>query len=276
MELYKFREVNANNLSALANKQFWLSSLSQLNDPFEGSYIKDNKVSEAIIDDLVSMLKKDISDAKYNEALETFGVKNGELTKRDFAKKLAEHGLDDLLKIIHSSKVACFSLNEPSNDPILSNLMWSHYANGLRGFCLIFDGDLLQEEIYQSNEVMRPIKIEYKNVPNTLKLLDFIESGVFSRSNMEGIIQSVTKTIATKSIEWDYENEFRMVSLKESHFRNYSDNVLKSIVFGEKISSEHKKLLLDIVKANHSNVLIQEARLKLNSYSLEIVPYIDS
>ncbi|MFT6989937.1 MAG: hypothetical protein ACJASL_001914 [Paraglaciecola sp.] len=47
--LYKFREVNTNNLSALANNKFWFSSLNDFNDPFEGSHIKGNNIDSELL-----------------------------------------------------------------------------------------------------------------------------------------------------------------------------------------------------------------------------------
>ena len=42
MKLYKFRAVNTNSLTLLANNQLWFSSLDDFNDPFEGAHILNN------------------------------------------------------------------------------------------------------------------------------------------------------------------------------------------------------------------------------------------
>lgn len=48
MYLYKFREINTNNLSALENNQLWFSSINDFNDPFEGSHVKENNIEAAL------------------------------------------------------------------------------------------------------------------------------------------------------------------------------------------------------------------------------------
>lgn len=273
MELYKFREINTNNLTALANNQLWFSNQSDFNDPFEGAHIKDNKVPQEILEIFVCKSKEEIGTEKFTELLTKMGLKEGGFTSDQLFQKIAEHDLQILINIIHSSKIVCLSLSEPDNDPIKNNLMWSHYAAGLRGFCLVFDGDLLQKDIYSfANKSIRPIKIEYKNKPNTLKLLDFIQSESVLGNNDINFVQAVTKTVATKSVDWAYENEFRIMSLEKNIFHHYSTETLKEIVIGEKMPEAQKTLLLNTVKANHPKIIVKKARLKPDSYSLEIVP----
>ncbi|ABG41258.1 hypothetical protein Patl_2747 [Paraglaciecola sp. T6c] len=273
MLLYKFREFNANNLTALANKQLWFSNQSDFNDPFEGAHIKDNLVPQDILDVFVCQSKEEIGQKKYTEMLTEMGLKEGEFTNAQLFQKIAEHDLQILIDVIHNSKIVCLSLSEPGNDPIYNNLMWSHYADGLRGFCLVFDNDLLQQDIYSSsNKVMRPIKIQYQNTPNTLNLVDFIKSeSVLGSEGSDNFVQAVTETIATKSTEWDYENELRIMSLDKSNFHHYASETLKEVVIGEKMPSTQRKLLIDTLKATYPDVIIKEAKLQTESYSLEIV-----
>jgi hypothetical protein len=274
MELYKFRDVNINNLTALANRQLWFSNQSDFNDPFEGAHTKDNKVPQELLDIFVSKSKEEVGETKFTKMLTDMGLKEGTFTNDQLFQKIAEHDIQVLINTIHNSKIVCLSLYESENDPISNNLMWSHYADGLRGFCLVFDGDLLQQDIYSSsNKAMRPIKIEYKSTPNTLSLLDFIKSESILGSDTDiNFVQTVTETIATKSVEWSYENEFRIMCLDKSNFHNYSVESLKEIIIGEKMPASQKKLLLATVRASHPEIIVKEARLKPNSYSLEIVP----
>lgn len=273
VKLYKFRGFNANNITALSNRQLWFSQQSDFNDPFEGAYIKDNKLPQELLNAFACKLKNEITEIKFSQMLIDMELKKDELTSEQIFQGIAEYHLQILINIVHKSKIICLSLSNPENDPVNNNLMWSHYADGLRGFCLVFDGDLLQEDIYiSSNESMRPIKIQYKSTPNTLSLLDFIKSDFVLDSDQNiNFIEAVTKTIATKSVEWSYENELRIMTLDKNNFHNYSEKTLKEIVIGMKTPESQKKILLDIVKANHPEIIIKEARLKPDSYSLETV-----
>lgn len=273
MKLYKFRDFNTNNLTALANKQLWFSNREDFNDPFEGAHIRDNQVPKDILDTFVSKSKEDIDETKIVTMLTNMGLEEGKFTDDQLFQKIAEHDIQLLINFIQKSKIVCLSLYEAENDPIINNLMWSHYSNGLRGFCLVFDGDSLQQDIYSSaNQIIRPIKIKYQQTPNTLSLLDFINSESILGSDPDiDFVQTVTETIATKSTEWAYENEFRIVSLDTNNFHCYSTESLKEIVIGEKMPQTQRKLLIDTVKLSHPEVIIKEAKLISDSYSLEII-----
>jgi len=274
MNLYKFRSVDTNNIVALANRQLWFSSRDDFNDPFEGSWIRNNHISQEMLSTAVYKSKEDIGEKKYLKMLFDMGLKEEGLTNDTLFQRMAEHDLDVLINEVHGSKIVCLSMESESNDPIENNLMWSHYADGLRGYCLVFDNEALQQDVHESSDrSMRPIEVEYKNIPNTLKLDEFVRSKGMLGNDDTDFVQSVTETIATKSLDWKYENEMRIVSLSKDKFHTYSQSTLKEIVLGEKMSPSHKKLVKDTVLANHPNILIKEARLKPNSYKITIVPH---
>lgn len=272
MHLYKFREVNTNNLSALANNQLWFSSLNDFNDPFEGSHIKDNNIDFELLSSFELKLKDDVGDHQYQEILDELNLIDGAFTKEEFFQKMAEHDLEKFINIVHSSKVVCLSIEQEENNPITNNLMWSHYANGLRGYCLVFNGDELLKDIYSSTtESIRPIIVEYQDHPNVIKLNDFLQSEGLLNSEDINFVEKVTETVATKSSDWKYENEFRIMSLNKSDFHYYTPNTLKEIIVGDKMLMSEKNLLLSVVKAASPNVVVKTARLKNNTYQVEIV-----
>ncbi len=274
MELYKFREFNANNLTALSNKQLWFSNQDDFNDPFEGTYIIDNHIPKNILETFACKRKEGVSTESYRKMISELGLIEGEFTNSELFIKIAKHDLNLIIDTIHDSKIACLSLSEPDNDPVVSNLMWSHYADGLRGFCLVFNDELLQQNIRSSsNKTMQPIKIKYQDKPNTLKLLDFIDcERTLGSDEYINFVRSVTDTIATKSTEWAYENETRILTLDKSNFHYYSENSLIQVIVGDKMPRAQRKLLLDTIKLIHPNATVKKARLMDDSYSVEIVP----
>ncbi len=272
LSLFKFREVNTNNLSALANNQLWFSSLNDFNDPFEGAHIKDHHINIDELTNFECKIKDEVGVEEYNKILSELELVDGKYTQTELFKKIAEHDLDKFISIVHNSKVICFSMEDETKNPLTNNLMWSHYANGLRGFCLVFNGDELLKDLFKSTkESMRPIIVEYKDKPNILKLNEFIHSeGLYSNSDIN-FVQKVTETIATKSTDWEYEKEFRVMSLNQESFHNYSPSSLKEIVIGDKMPEAERNLLLKIVSGLCKNILIKTARLQNNSYKIEIV-----
>lgn len=61
------------------------------------------------------------------------------------------------------------------------------------------------------------------------------------------------------------------MTLDKRSFHHYSSETLKEVILGEKMPLTQKKLLIDTLKATYPDVIIKEARLKVESYSLEIV-----
>lgn len=272
MHIYKFRELNTNNLTAIANNQLWFSSLDDFNDPFEGCHTKVVNVDSELISKYQLLPKNGIKEQQYREILNEVGLIEGEFTKEEIFQKLAEYDLEQFIKIIHGCKVVCFSLQQEPNNPLTNNLMWSHYANGLRGYCLVFDGDELMKDMYSSTkESIRPIIVQYQDQPNIIDLSDFLQSQWFLNGDDINFVEKVTETVSTKSSDWKYENEFRILSLNRRSFHCYNSNTLKEIIVGDKMSASEKSLLLRVVKASNPNIIVKTARLKDSTYQIEIV-----
>jgi len=278
MKLYKFRTLSTNSLSALANNKLWFSRLNDFNDPFEGAHILNSKVSD---DDLVLFSKsinwkskEEVGEEAYNKILSSMKINDDGLSKITLLKCIAKHDLNILVEIIHNSKIACFSLYDEKNDLLKENLMWSHYANGLRGFCLVFDGSKLQSDIYESsNKSMRPIQIKYQDEPKLLILSDYIRSIITPEFEDHDYIRTITETIATKSVKWKYENEVRISVLGKINLHLYSYETLLEIVIGSRMPKDQKNLVIGIAKKSNPNIIIKEACLKHNSYQIEILDY---
>jgi len=275
MKLYKFRTVNTNSLALLSNNQLWFSVFSGFNDPFEGTYVLDDSVSDEELDQYNIISKEEMGNEKYNEMLTGLGLKEGEFTKKELFLKLAEHAFKNFISITRGAHISSFSLCDDEKDPIDENLMWSHYAAGLRGFCLVFHYEKLLQDIMDSSETaIMPIKVNYQDNPNTLRLLDFVKSnGVLGGEEDEDYVKTATQTIATKSEDWSYENELRILSLDSVNLHRYTPESLIEVVLGDKMPEQHRKLILDIAKSNNSDISIKKAKLIPNSYNLEIVDF---
>ncbi|MUK26584.1 DUF2971 domain-containing protein [Aliivibrio fischeri] len=192
----------------------------------------------------------------------------------DFLSKLAKSEFDIVLKLIQLSKVISLSLSDNDCDPITDNLMWSHYADGLRGFCLVFDSQKLQADIHKaSDRVIRPVKVSYQNTPNIIDINEFIESPAMLGVSELNYIDYVVGTIASKSESWRYENEFRILSMSDSNLHGYSVSSLCEIIIGDKMPEDQQKLVTGIGKSVNPDMIIKRAKLKENSYLIEIVDY---
>ncbi|MCY9805892.1 DUF2971 domain-containing protein [Vibrio scophthalmi] len=275
--LYKFRDVNTNSLTALANAELWFSSKEDFNDPFEGTLILDESLDESDYqlwrDNVDWTMEIDPQDKGFVQLCESLSLNPSTTDEKLLILEGLRSDLGVLKKIIHESKFLCLSQRDQTTDPIYENLMWSHYAQGLRGFCLVFNNDGLQKDINKaSKKRMRGIKILYQDQPNKISLSEYLRSDMWTNKNCKKYIQTVTETIATKSSVWKYENEMRIMTLdSQANAYNYSPETLEEIVLGEKMPQRHKELVLSIAKSKYPHAKIKIARIIPNTYKIEIV-----
>lgn len=281
MKLYKFRQVDTFSLSSLSNNTLWFSNLDDFNDPFEGSYVLNEELSERVMGELITRVvpkpDEEVDLDKRNRLFEEAGVTDGGADLESFFPKMVKRDFERaLVATVHRSKAVCMSMedSDPSKDPLYENLMWSHYADGLRGFCMIFDGELLQRDFYERELSVRPIVVDYQDEPVCLNLEDFATSNHILNENPNAdIISDVTQTIGTKSTAWSYEKEFRMLSLEDSNLHSYPSQALIEIVLGEKMPLDQRKLVLDTARSANPDVVVKIAQLRKGTYSLEIIDY---
>ncbi|WP_133150164.1 DUF2971 domain-containing protein, partial [Vibrio splendidus] len=200
--LYKFRPVNTNSLTSLANAELWFSAKEDFNDPFEGTLI----LNELLSDDDYRLWKSNVNwnmeihhqDKDFVKLCKLLGLDPYKTGEEELILEGLRYELNILTKIIHDSKFLCLSQRDQISDPIYENLMWSHYAQGLRGFCLVFNNDGLQKDInIAPDKRMRGIKIKYQEQPNEISLSEFLRSDMWINKDKKDYIKVVTETIAT-------------------------------------------------------------------------------
>ena len=102
--------------------------------------------------------------------------------------------------------VACFS------EDVDNILMWAHYADGHRGFCLEFD---TKDETFSKAH-----PVVYSNLLPALNMAD-----VFIRNSRNNLMAIYT----TKAASWAYEKEWRLLIDKGDMAYKVSDNTLTGV-----------------------------------------------
>lgn len=224
---YKYRAniIDGNNVSrdinSLLNDELWASGLSNLNDPFEAVY-KDN-ISKSL---------------KLLEKILKAGT------------GLVQKNWDDLMAF--NNKIGFYSLALSNNEFPDNELMWAHYANSHRGFCIAYDIKQLefsQKSPYDVNEM----KIVYKMDPPSIDVTNI------------GDKNFLVKMFGTKSKIWEYENEIRLIY---NHFgiKKYNSFSLKSIYFGLNMDEKYQIQIIDGL-SNH-DVNFYKMCMEQESYKL--------
>lgn len=134
---------------------------------------------------------------------------------------------------ISKKSVCCFSRNK---DNIL---MWSHYADNHKGFCIGID-----EKIYSDENLLSDVC--YENIDPNIRQ-EIINSHVPGEIN-----KKYEKLITHKHEDWKYEEEVRMIlEMKDPNLSGktvrLSENQIKEIYFGCRMPYKNKQLIEKIM-----------------------------
>jgi hypothetical protein len=277
---YKYRAINKYSLETLINNTIYFSKHTDFNDPFEFSTpFPDLKIMYTEISKGVDKLlaKKIISIGDHQHL-------------KKVCRKIIEEkssSLDQKHEEIKKSlaKTGVYSLSK-TNDEIL---MWSHYADNHKGFCIGF------ENLHQNTiPVTKPLTINYTNQYTDLSapelILDFykkmygqhiaLTDSEWNKKYRE--LANQTKfaddqrggiaILTDKYEKWSYEQEFRLIDEKGFGLRTFDLSCLKTITFGLRTSAQDIETIINISKNKKSNVEFFQAQKKKNTFALEITP----
>lgn len=146
----------------------------------------------------------------------------------------------------HNRAFHCVSSFESEEDFLCNGLlMWAHYADGHKGFCIAYNEHLLDGlKEGAINEGFCGVKYsdELPDIPT------------------DGDNRAFLNVIRTKSKIWEYEQEVRMI-YSNSGVKQLGNNVVDAIYMGCKISDYNKWVLMGIAK-----------RLGVKCYKIEFDP----
>src|SRR5665213_166203 len=194
-------------------------------------------------------------------------------------------------------RIACFC-SEPVN-----LLMWSHYADGLRGFCIVFDEQLVTNTTPKGFI----IDVAYLEKPplvdsfvyavshdqedyHVMAIQEARPRGRYQRKTESGLITGYREAadtalkhmremwqhaFAAKPLEWRYEKERRLLvptdrQDREPIFREYPKRAVREIVVGEKMPAGYLRRLASIVKERYGKIPLRTARRSSDVYKLII------
>lgn len=266
--VYKFSSLNVNSLSALAEGKAWFSKLIDFNDPFEGQFIvtppdfKNERerffahVADTIPKYPLASPALNLVRARYNESpgdFEKFVNSTVTSASRSFYESYLNIGAYCL-----ASDIPGVEASQVSNV-----MMWSHYADGMKGFCIKFNPNKLFESLKKYNEEnFFWAKVHYQNEMYKVDFYDLVDI----ERNVSG------KAIHTKHTGWEYEYECRLLTNNPGLYK-YSHDAIECIYIGSKMPASHQKLLWDICSVNFPDVDIFSVRTHVSGYAVELGKY---
>ena len=233
--IYRYRSENDYAFDELENGYLYFPHRQQLNDPFDcfPNLLKIPSSKTHLRKNLQIHLKKHLNKSR-QEAREI--ARNSDL------KEYHESLVDSYLKTLNSKGIGCFTI-DPTNF-----MMWSHYANYHKGFCLGFD--------YSKDET-------YFRSLEAVKYVDKFETKEYL-PNQFGELRHL---FFTKSSVWKQEKEFRVLK-SEFGKHDFSRESLNFIIFGLKCSKETIIKVLDVTEGKYPNVEYYIGSLPKNTFGI--------
>ena len=154
-----------------------------------------------------------------------------------------------------------------------SPFMWAHYGDELKGFCLVFDYELLLKTM-KSDSLLYD-RVEYLKYPRIISGSNLIneKSGLEEVAGCEFKNQNSNRVFKTcffsKPLEFINEREFRFIAESKGG-RSYSSDSLLSIIIGDKMKKPQRERLLNTVSSLGIDTQIKFARTKNNSFKIHI------
>lgn len=231
----------------MAEPNIWLSSPSHLNDPFEFRPKLDfTATRDQLIEAAAQMLKRRnpewTSHTATAEAVALYlqGRHRDEANLREIQKFAIE--------TCHKEIGLC-CLSEVNN----SILMWTHYANNHRGYCLQYEAT---DRTYLFGEAQ---KVSYsQNYPVV---------NIFNTT-----LEEQTELIFfTKFEGWAYEKEWRVAKTTGTGLCSYPADLLKGVIFGLRTNDKDKNEIKRYIKCRGHDVRYYQCFQSEDSFALNIV-----
>jgi hypothetical protein len=222
MIIYKYRDwKDSNHKKVLNNLELFFSSPKSLNDPFDSKIRFD--------------LPSDLDNASENLKIKGIPpefIKNYILI-RDKNESLSSKDEDILI-----DKIGIISFSKTWKNILL----WSHYSNNHKGFCVGFNADLLSFEKTKKRDVEYPFDNKYPII--------------------EPREENLETKFFTKSLDWKYEEEYRIVKIFEEltecdaliRKESFPKEALAEVYLGLEMEENHKQEILNLCKKLQVNV----------------------
>lgn len=256
--IFKYRSVTESSLKNLQDGTVWLADPRSLNDPYDCAHFTDmNRMSQDLWRNMPPQLAEKLPPDKFTPdvllQLSNSADPEGFLVDTLLSDKPAEHreqikeAMRGAMHALHEDMVREYSENLKGafklcsfSERLDSSLMWSHYANYHKGFCIEYDVRAFPPSDYRSRFLYPVIYTDsvYDATPHFMK---GVEHDGFNNLhlNLAGLF---------KAIDWSYEREWRLLFANGvlNEAQAYPMGKPKAVYLGSHIPSGDQDQILDI------------------------------
>lgn len=236
--LYKYRSwSDCYHKKLIIDKELFFSSPMAFNDPFD--FQITYRYDKLTRDERKEIYKNELINLGYSgtdlEKQSDFLADNGPLADPNYIARAQAYQQDKM-----NASFGVVSLSSvPDNI-----LMWSHYGNNHKGFCIDFNARFFIEDLQSSLHSVTYEELYPEIVPTAAS----------------SWLHNQARIMATKFREWEYEKEYRLVKYGYSNkVATLSEKYFKSLILGCAMPDDQKSEIIDAAKASLPNIEIYQA-----------------
>lgn len=244
--LYRYRSLAGDHgrsgfEDAIVRSQMYWQTHKAFNDPFDCSPVLDFSMSRLKWKSYQqSVVSRNLSRADGRRRVAKLNLERSSMRKKQESLEQA------FWHAIERTAFCCLSTDN------VSVLMWSHYADYHRGVCFEF-----KESPQDLTFIALPIS--YSSTRPVVRPADEMNNETF------------TACVLSKSKDWEYEREFRMVDHGSgAGFRSFHPDRLKGLILGCRISKEDENYVLSTVRKHRNDIKVRKCVLDSSQYAIEI------
>ncbi|WP_272022060.1 DUF2971 domain-containing protein [Olleya namhaensis] len=196
-----------------------------MNDPFEYKF------------NLKIDVNSKVSEKKYFEKFPKNTIDDYRKWQKGISDNFTWYNEQEIRKYSAITYNLC-SFSEKNNN----NLMWSHYTNNHKGFCVEYSDELF--DFFKSNKKFLACgKVNYSQSPPLVESFEEDESKLF-------------KIFFNKQLEWKYEEEFRVLFKcnGKTEFVEIENKFIKSVFIGSKCDAAFSDKIIDVCSRNNIKI----------------------
>ncbi|MDR3561177.1 MAG: DUF2971 domain-containing protein [Negativicutes bacterium] len=231
MDLFKYcawsGSAGSHTRDNLRDSAIYLSPPDSFNDPFEFNPVvdiaaEDETFVKALVKEFQQLHHCSQVEAKRAilEQLKANPRLNTPAARRETALATKEY-----LRRTHG--VCCFTTK--SDNPA----MWAHYADYHQGVCIHYD--------FAKNSPVRLPAEKESRISVTLRSVTYSEERPIARFFSPDLAATMFDSLLTKSPDWSYENEYRMIAQGYTGKGHYAPDSLVSIIIGYRMPPEERE-----------------------------------
>jgi hypothetical protein len=246
----------------LKRNELYFSSPVKFNDPFDCR--------------IVPTFEKCNKDEFYKKVFEHNKERHPKLSNAEL-KKMTDKNFAENYAIIRDPKLFSKRVNEMMDSLIgvftltednTNILMWSHYADSHKGFCVEYDSQRLLQICYNYAKIgdfIVAIKVKYSSI--------YPQINPYKLNHDDEDYLDYMDCLTVKSEVWSYEKEWRLIySRHPNEALSFPDNIVKAIYFGVNCSDENINTVKNLTKEKKIIPKFYKAELRKREFGIEFIP----